>query len=385
MTPASHNTVRLDTGPARYDISIGAGCLTGLHQTLASTTPGAKRAHLVIDTGVPEAMVDRVQRACAGLTCSQSRITPSEPIKAAKSWETLLLDIAEASLERSDLVIALGGGIIGDLAGFAAASYRRGIPIIQCPTTLLAMVDASVGGKTGFNIKTSHGLLKNMVGAFHQPAAVLADVDALASLDDRVFRSGLAECVKHAMLSADFGDPDLAGWMRRATSDILARDAQTLTELITRNVAVKAAVVRTDERERSTGDQGRALLNLGHTFAHAIETIEHLSPTADPHEAPLMHGEAVGLGLIASATLAEALGRAEDISEPMRSWLAGLGLPTGVRNLPETGEILSRMAHDKKAIGGRARFVIPVGDGSSRVVQSPAEQAVAAAIESIRA
>ena len=387
MNAGSPSIVRVEAGHACYDVTIGADCLAGLGSVLRTTAPTAIRAHLVIDAGVPESLVNRVRSAFSesGLIGNESRLTPSEPIKSTPTWQRLLLDIAEASLERSDVIIALGGGIVGDLAGFAAASYRRGIPIIQCPTTLLAMVDASVGGKTGFNIETSHGLLKNMVGAFHQPAAVLADVDALASLDERVFRAGLAECVKHAMLSADYGDPDLADWMARSTTNILARNPATLTELVTRNVAVKAAVVRTDERERSSGDQGRALLNLGHTFAHAIETIDSLSPTNDPNLAPLMHGEAVSLGLIASATLAEQLGRASGMVEPLRNRLVKFGLPTAVRGLPESGEILARMAHDKKADTGRSRFVIPIGDGSSRVVLDPPVQALVAAIESIRA
>src|SRR5262249_55537754 len=153
-------------------------------------------------------------------------------------------------LERSDLVIALGGGLTGDVAGFAAATYRRGLPIIQCPTTLLAMVDASVGGKTGVNLELTPGdLKKNMVGAFHQPSAVIADVNVLTSLPDRTFRAGLAECLKHSMLSADFGDPGLQDWMLAQRDPLLRRVPATLTELVHRNVTVKAAVVGRDERE----------------------------------------------------------------------------------------------------------------------------------------
>lgn len=380
-------SVRVTTDSASYSVTIGAGLLTNLGEAIRAVAPRAGSVYAVVDAGVPAALAEP---ACdsvrdAGFAFDALTLAPSEMSKSVESWYLILRAAAEAKLDRGDLFLAIGGGIIGDLTGFAAASYMRGVGVVQCPTTLLSMVDASVGGKTGINLPSGQGLLKNAVGAFHQPLAVLADTDALASLPPRDFRSGLAECVKHSMLSADFGDPDLHAWMSAHTDQILAHDSGALTELVRRNVAVKAAVVATDERETSAGDQGRALLNLGHTFAHAIETLPGVRVADGTDACPITHGEAVALGLIAASTLSERLGHAANLASRVRDELAALGLPTTAAGLPEAGVVLGRMAHDKKSEAGQLRFVVPLGDGRSRVARQVPEEAVRAALDAIRA
>jgi 3-dehydroquinate synthase len=245
------------------------------------------------------------------------------------------------------------------------------------------MVDASVGGKTGVNLRAGDMLHKNFVGAFHQPRLVVASVDTLASLDDRQFRAGLAECIKHTMVGGDI-DPELGRWTADHLDRVLARDEGALIELIARNVAVKAAIVAGDERETAeTG--GRALLNLGHTFAHAIETIDTLSPDGVASHAPLLHGEAVALGLVAASATASAMGRVDPGFVVAAEALIGrAGLPTRVAGLPPTDTLLARMAHDKKAIGGVQRLVLPAAPGRAGTVRTPPRDAVSRGIERIR-
>jgi len=380
-------SVPVTTTSASYDVTIGPGLLSDLGSVLKAQAPRTKRVFVVVDSGVPAALA---QPACdsitgAGYEFDALTITPSEQAKSAESWYLILRAAAEAKLDRGDVFVAIGGGIVGDMAGFAAASYRRGVGIIQCPTTLLSMVDASVGGKTGINLGSSDGLLKNAVGAFHQPLAVVADTDALASLSPRDYRSGLAECVKHAMLSADFGDAELHTWMTHHESQILAQDAGTLTELVRRNVAVKAQVVAGDERETAPGDMGRALLNLGHTFAHAIETLDGVSVEGASASCAITHGEAVGLGLVCASALAASLGHDDSLTDRVRGHLTNLGLPTTAKGLPGGEAILSRMAHDKKAEAGQIRFVVPIAEGRCRVVRDVPEEAVLSVLDAIRA
>jgi len=379
-------TVPVQTSQSTYNVHVGAGVLSSIDSIVATTVPNARRVHAVIDTGVPSELIESTlgKLASAGLVVTRSDITPNEKVKVAGTWLSVLNDAASAKLERSDLIIAIGGGIVGDIAGFVAASYRRGLEVIQCPTTLLAMVDASVGGKTGVNLDTGSGLLKNAVGAFHQPAAVLADIDALGSLLPRVFRSGIAECVKHSMLSADFGDHDLSSWMQENEQKIIEQKSDTLTEFVSQNVAVKAAVVRTDEHETSSSDMGRALLNLGHTFAHAFETLPGVRVPMGDDSAPIMHGEAVSLGLLCAAALGEKLGTASGLIDPLCDRLTAFGLPTRCEGLGDTQAILAKMAHDKKAQAGQIRFVVPVSDGQCRVVSGVPERDILEALDSIR-
>ncbi len=379
-------TVPVQTASTSYDVSIGPGLLPNLGDVVKAQAPRAGRVFVVIDSGVP---ATTAQPACdsikdAGFELEALTITPTEQAKSAESWYLILRAGAEALLDRADIFVAIGGGIVGDLTGFAAAAYRRGVGIIQCPTTLLSMVDASVGGKTGINLSSSSGLLKNAVGAFHQPLAVVADTDTLGTLPPRDFRSGLAECVKHAMLSADFGDPELHTWMTHHEEQIKSQDPDTLTELVRRNVAVKAEVVASDERETAAGDMGRALLNLGHTFAHAIETLRGVSVEGATEECPITHGEAVALGLICAGALGEELGQISGLTDRVRQQLGSLGLPIHAQGLPDSDEILARMAHDKKSEAGQIRFIAPIAEGRCRVVRDVPEGAIRAALDTIR-
>ncbi|MEL7474208.1 MAG: 3-dehydroquinate synthase family protein, partial [Planctomycetota bacterium] len=367
--------VRIGAGSAMsYDVRIGSGVLGDLERLAAAFAS----ALLVADSGVPDDLIDEARAATerGGPSIGVHRFErPIERVKTTASVHAICASLSEMGADRStSLVIAVGGGIVGDTAGFAAAAYQRGVPVVQCPTTLLAMVDASVGGKTGVNLETPDGRLrKNYIGAFHQPRAVLADTRAIRSLSDRHHRAGLAECVKHACLSAAFGDPDLMAWTEANAEALLARDDSTLAELIARNVRVKAAVVAEDERERANSG-GRALLNLGHTFAHAIEPIPTLSPDEDSAHAPLHHGEAVALGVCAAAATATSLDPSTDRDQyaaRLRALFERVGLPTQVRALPPAEELAVSMRADKKARAGRLRLVLPDPDQTARTIDDP--------------
>lgn len=345
---------------------------------------------LVLDRGLPEQFCDAVFAGLKsrGILCFRRLQEAHEEHKNTGSVTALLHCIAQGKHERAEPVISLGGGITGDVAGFVAAIYRRGIPWVNCPTTLLAMVDASVGGKTGVNLDLGDpehpDLKKNMVGAFHQPILVVADVDTLSTLPDRELRCGLAECVKHGMIAAEFGEPGLLDWTEASLERFLGRDAEALTELIARNVAVKAAVVRGDEREEAD-EGGRALLNLGHTFGHAIEPLPKLSPDGDPANAPLKHGEAVALGLVAACRTAAAMGLCPgSLGDRVCAIFKRAGLPVAVAGLPEEERLLALMAHDKKVRAGKLRLVLPVASGLAKVVQDPPVPAVRAGLTAIR-
>jgi 3-dehydroquinate synthase len=389
MTLPARQTVRVDLAERSYDVSIGPGVLDEVGATARRVTRHAKRAALLIDDRLPVETIDRAHGslAAAGFDASTIALHAAEPDKSLSQLERVLAAVAQSRLERGDPIIALGGGIVGDLAGFAAAVYRRGVPVIQCPTTLLAMVDASVGGKTGANLRTSSGdLLKNLVGAFHQPRAVLADVSTLRSLPRREFVSGLAECVKHGMISGEFGDPALLDWIDANADKILALDPDTLTVLVTRNVAVKAAVVAGDEREElPSAAGGRALLNLGHTFGHSIETLDGLRVSTTPDAEHLLHGEAISLGLAAACALGVGLAMLNEAqSRRILGLLVRLSLPIRVRNLPQSDPLIERMSHDKKSVGGVRRFIVPTLGARARVVENPQPKQVINALDSIR-
>lgn len=380
MSPPATRTigVTLDGGRS-YDVVVGAGVLGGTRGRADAAIGRATPVFVVRDANVPAA-----HGASLGASAPGAVVTAGEDRKSLDTVHGILNAMTAAGVERSHALLALGGGITGDVAGFAAGIYRRGIPWVNCPTTLLAMVDASVGGKTGVNLVITEGgsahLLKNMVGVFHQPRLVVADVRTLASLPDRELRGGLAECVKHGLLAGDWGDAGLLEWTASAMTAVLARDEATLVELVARNVAVKAAVVAADERESGEGPGGgRMALNLGHTFGHALEAIPELR---------LSHGEAVGLGLLAAATCAELLGLAgPDLRDRLERLLgpSGIGLPVRARGLPETGRMIHLMRQDKKVEAGALRLVLPVPGARVRVVVGPPEDAVARAVDSVRA
>lgn len=264
---------------------------------------------------------------------------PGERSKTRETWSRLTDELLRLGFGRDSGIVALGGGVAGDLAGFVAATYMRGVPYVQVPTTLLAMLDASVGGKTG--VDTAEG--KNLIGAFHPPAAVLADPAVLATLPEREYRSGLAEAVKHGLIA----DREYFEWIEREAGRLVARDAAALRHLVRRSVEIKAAVVSEDEREGGR----RAILNAGHTVAHAIEG-------ATEYRVP--HGEAVALGLVAEAALAAGLGLATP--EPgarVVALLERLGLPTRVPEPVSADGLIAAMGSDKKNRGREIRFALP--------------------------
>lgn len=256
------------------------------------------------------------------------QVSPGEASKTRESWARLSDELLEKGFGRDTGLISLGGGMVGDLTGFVAATYMRGVPYALAPTTLLAMVDASVGGKTGVN--TTRG--KNLIGAFHPPVAVIADPQTLATLSDREYRGGLAEAVKHGLIA----DQSYFEWIESAAEDILRRDPAALAYLVRRSVEIKAEVVSEDERESGR----RAILNAGHTVAHALESA---------FDYRLSHGEAVALGLVAECALAERMGVAESgLSARVRALLERLGLPVRLPESLDYVAVLRRMSVDKK-------------------------------------
>lgn len=386
--------VRVELGERSYDVVIGSGVL-GQVGAMASAKLKARcrKAFIVVDEALPKAALASVESSLRkqGIETFSAGCMATEHEKSLDSLDKLLTEITRRKLERRDVVVALGGGIIGDLAGFAASVYRRGIPIVQCPTTLLSMVDASVGGKTGVNIDLSgdgKDLKKNMIGAFHQPIGVLADVTVLASLDERHYRAGMAECIKHGMIGADFEEPTLLDWTFRNAASIAKREPAVLTELIARNVAIKARVVAGDEREE-TESGGRALLNLGHTFGHAIEALPKahgILVDGTMLAGAIHHGEAVALGLRAACEAAVSLGNAsKTYAEQVGKLLDVFRLPQKADGLPTTDQIVERMSHDKKNVGGAIRLILPDGEARATVVENPPIAAIRGAIDSIRA
>lgn len=408
MVGSNIQSVPVALGERSYSVEVGVGLLEALGERLRSVVGAERpvrgagphwkarrpaqlhqrnsRAFLVVDDNLPTALVAAAVGSLetVGFTVTAERVTATEPNKSIATLERLLVALAATGHERAEPVVALGGGIVGDLAGFAAAIYRRGIPVIQCPTTLLAMVDASVGGKTGVNLAVGGSLLKNMAGAFWQPRVVLADPAALRSLGDRQFRAGLSECIKHGMIAGDF-DPTLAEWTRSALPRLHCRDETALVELVARNVSLKARVVEGDELERADCGAGRAILNLGHTFAHAIETLPNLTADGDPAHAPLFHGEAVALGLVAATATSAAIGLVgAELLDHVRILLTEAGLPVAVADLPSNKDILTSMRRDKKVAGDRIRLVLPSGPGVATVMDDVSHAVIETGIAAIR-
>lgn len=363
VTPKSSTTVRVNLQERSYDIEIGGGLLSELGSFVAAR---GKVSHAVIicDENVQNS---HAQRAAESLAASdmgvEVLVVPSgEESKSLAMAGELWQQMLAIGADRKSWVIAIGGGVIGDLAGFIAATFTRGLPFVQVPTTLLADVDSSVGGKVGVNLPTA----KNMVGAFWQPAGVIIDTDALATLPDREYLSGLGEIVKYGMIL----DAEFLTYLEQHVADILAREATTLQHIIARSCRLKADVVERDEREE-TGL--RAVLNYGHTFAHAFEAVAGYGE--------LLHGEAVAIGMQCAARLAQALGRiSQDVVVRQEKLLQALKLPVEVpANLPDE-RLLAAMQHDKKVEHGRLRFVLPSRIGQVELVAGVEAAAVRAAL-----
>jgi 3-dehydroquinate synthase len=336
-------TVGLET--RAYEVIIGPGLIGAAGAAIAPLSKN-RRTAVVADETVAGLHGERLMAslAAAGLTASLITIPPGEGSKSFAGLESLLDRLLGLGLDRGDLVTAFGGGVVGDLAGFAAAVYKRGIDFVQIPTTLLAQVDSSVGGKTA--IDTPYG--KNLVGAFHQPRLVLADLDVLASLPDREMACGYAEVIKYGML----GDADFFAWLEANGAAVLARTPAALIQAIGRSVEMKAEIVEEDEREQGR----RALLNLGHTFGHALETEVGFGDV-------LLHGEAVALGCAQAFRFSAAQGlcSAADAAR-VEAALADTGLPVRmaqVRNDPFRADaLIAHMGQDKKAEAGRLTLIL---------------------------
>ena len=330
--------VRVSLGDRSYAVHVGAGLLDDAR--LYAPHAGARTVAVVTSTVVAPLYLARAESALGRAGASVVRVVVEDG-EQAKSWQTLerVFDaLLAARCGRDSVIVALGGGVIGDLAGFAAAVYQRGIPFVQVPTTLLAQVDSSVGGKTAIN----HARGKNMVGAFHQPLAVIADVATLDSLPERELRAGIAEVIKHGLIL----DAGLVDWLEANMQSLLARERAALEHAVCRSCELKAGVVAADEREAGA----RAILNFGHSFGHAIET--------GVGYGEWLHGEAVAAGMVMAAELsvrAGTLARAE--AERMRALIARAGLPVQPPRLsPE--RFLDLMRVDKKAAGGEPRLVL---------------------------
>lgn len=324
-----------------YPVIVESGGLGRLPELLARHLPGRRLAAITDETvaGHLAAWLPETARGWELLLTVEA----GEQAKSRDSWSELTDALLAAGFGRDAALLALGGGVVGDLAGFVAATYQRGIPVVQLPTTLVAMVDASVGGKTG--VDTPHG--KNLVGAFHQPSLVLADPAALVTLPERVYRGGLAEAVKHGVaLDAEYFD-----WLARSADGILRRDPMVLVELVHRSVNLKAAVVSEDEHEAGR----RAVLNAGHTVAHALEFATEFA---------IPHGEAVALGLLAETRYAEAIGCAQpQTASRIHHLLDALGLPTRLADLPDPARVVEAMRLDKKNRAGAVRLALPEAIG----------------------
>ena len=356
-------SVKLSATP--YDVTIRSGLLEEIGGMLVALNHPHKIA-IVTDSHVAHLhrkSMEQVLKA-AGLEGIFAVIPAGETYKTFESLLPVYDQFLHARLERITPVVAFGGGMIGDMAGFVAATLLRGVPFIQVPTTLLAMVDASVGGKTGIN----HAVGKNLIGAFHQPQAVWADPAVLKSLPPRELRGGLAECIKHDCIRDAAGFAALEQNIPRA----LAMDLEYLTELVAHNVAIKAAIVEADPFEKGE----RAHLNFGHTFGHAIETMSQYQYS---------HGEAIALGMTAAVFMSHKLGMLDDESRKRIIRVLELaGLPTGKLKIsPKV--IADAMLFDKKVKGGKIRFILLDGIGRAVIRDDVPAELVLAAVESLHA
>jgi len=340
-------TIRVDLGERSYDVRVGSGLLESVGAAAAGL-PSVRQAAVIADSNIAD---DYGRRIVDSLAAAQIDATLLEyPAGEANKNISVFSDLLDAvfaiapAIDRDLLVVACGGGVTGDVAGYVAASTLRGVRWIQCPTSLLADVDASVGGKTGIN----HPSGKNLIGAFYQPSGVLIDVETLKTLPPEELESGLGECVKHAVIR----DASLLEFIAENTQAILDCQSDVMCDLVARNVAIKAAVVAGDERESGT----RAHLNYGHTVGHAIETIAGYGT--------ISHGAAVSLGMIAANGMAVARGLISPADAArVCGALEALKLPTAFGGL-DFDEVWRVMQHDKKARGGRVRMVLPTEIGS---------------------
>jgi 3-dehydroquinate synthase len=348
-----------------YDVVIGTGTLARVGELLPELGP-ASQAFIVADRGVAERYLDPLAASLAqrGLRAVLLAIPAGEDAKTLQVFETLVHQMASRGAHRDDLVVALGGGSTGDLAGFVASTYMRGVPFIQVPTTLTAQVDAAVGGKTGVNLPEG----KNLVGAFHQPAVVICDVELLATLEDRDFRAGLAEVAKYGLTL----DVEMLDQLERDPGPVLRRDPAVLEHLVARCVAAKAGAVAADERDAGA----RLVLNYGHTLGHALERLDSFAGRS--------HGEAIAIGMVFAARIAEQRDLCPaGLAARTARLLAGLGLETdGI--LPPAADVLAAIRMDKKFHGG-VRLVLLEDVGRPVVVGAVSDDEVCRVLQTMGA
>lgn len=353
---SARRTLRVELGDRAYPIHVGEG-LVGDAALFAPHVAG-RRAAVVTNETVAPLYADRVEAALreAGASVQRIVLRDGEAFKTWESLERIYAALLQARADRRTVIVALGGGVVGDVAGFAAATYQRGIAHVQVPTTLLAQVDSSVGGKTAIN----HPLGKNMVGAFHQPSAVIADTTTLATLPPRELAAGLAEVVKYGAIH----DAAFLDWIEAHAERLVARDPGAAAYAIERSCAIKAEIVAADERESGV----RALLNFGHTFGHAIESAMGYGTW--------LHGEAVATGMVLAARLSARMGRITNSEvERLSKLLERLGLPVVPPAFP-LDTWLDFMGRDKKNEGGRITLILLDALGRAKVVRDTPEPAL---------
>jgi 3-dehydroquinate synthase len=355
--------VRVELGPRSYEVRVVSGRGTGFGEfarsALDATWSGrtCRRALLVTDANVEARSSAQVaELAEVGVNATVAVVPPGEPSKSLDRAADLYDDLVRLRADRHTVVVAVGGGVIGDLAGFVAATYARGLPLLMVPTTLLAMVDSAVGGKVGVN----HPRAKNIIGAFHQPVGVWIDTEALTTLPPREIRCGLAEVIKYGVIL----DPQFFAFLEENAGAIAAGEHTALRHVVAHSCRLKAEVVSKDEREE-TGL--RAILNFGHTIGHAVEAVAGYC-------AQIPHGEAVAIGMAAEARLAERLGWIEPATtERLLALIGRFGLPATVPAALDRDALLEAMARDKKNVRGRIRFILPRCLGRVELTDAPSE------------
>jgi len=365
----STETVRVELGERAYDIVVGADQMAKLGEAILERF-GKRRAFVVTDEHVAPHWLATARGGLdgSGIENKHYILPTGESTKSFEQLEGLLDWLLGERIGRDGIVVALGGGVVGDLAGFAAAITLRGLDFVQVPTTLLAQVDSSVGGKTAIN--TAHG--KNLVGSFHQPGLVLIDTGVLNTLSEREVLAGYAEVVKYGLIR----DPNFFEWLESNGAGLLAGDPEARRVAVVESCKAKARIVAADERE--TGD--RALLNFGHTFGHALEA-------EAGYDGGVLHGEAVSIGMILALDLSHRMGLCpgQDVDRARRHF-AAMGLPMDIASIAgagdwDTGKLMDHMRHDKKVLAGRMRFILARGIGDAFVTAEVDERDVAAVLE----
>jgi 3-dehydroquinate synthase len=359
MSNPTLQSITVALGQRSYPVWIGSGLLAE-HARWRAMLRG-RHALVISNTTVAPLYLPQIEAGLDDLRWSSFLLDDGEAHKNFANVGRALEALGQLGATRDACVIALGGGVVGDLAGFSAACWMRGIDFIQMPTTLLAMVDSSVGGKTGVNLPVG----KNLAGAFHQPRAVYVDIDTLATLPAREYRAGLAEVIKGAAI----GDEAFFAWLEQHADALAARDTDAVLEAIVRKVKYKAGVVARDETEQGE----RALLNFGHTFGHALETAGHYTT--------LLHGEGVAIGMLLAAQLSERLGMSETADTTrLRRLLLKLGLPVTIPAGMDPQPLLELMRLDKKNIASRLRLILWRGVGRAEIIGGVAEAQVLATL-----